>query len=158
MLITFGCYLPFPLHLPSFTSFVRAHTQVSAVVDWERPGTERKQVRLPEFLLSSIYWVALLCAGPNQVMGGMSDVSSQIQWNPWTKSPLHCSRCVWDASLPLVLDQESRWLGRATVLRSSGQEKSPPAFTEFYLEQLIEIKPGFFSYNCVDQYMLLLDN
>lgn len=31
MLITFGCYLPFPPPSPSFTPLVRAHTQVSTV-------------------------------------------------------------------------------------------------------------------------------
>lgn len=91
MLITLCCYLPFPPPSRSFTPFVRAHSQVSALGGL-REAWNRKEanpttgVPVHQHLLGSpiVSWA-------NQVVGGMSDSFPQIQGNPWTKSPLNYS-------------------------------------------------------------------
>lgn len=58
-------------------------------LDWERPTTERKQVRLGNFLLIHIYWWPHGWAGAHQGVGGLIFFFSQIQWNPRTKFHPH---------------------------------------------------------------------
>lgn len=126
-------------------------------LDWERPTTERKQVRLGNFLLIHIYWWPHGWAGAHQGVGGMifffPPKFSEIQ-GP-NSTPTHISHfwCVW-ACLPVTPDQRLRRLGRAVILSILGQEECPPIFTGIENSYI----SGFFSYSWADQHMLLLDS
>ena len=102
-------------------------------LDWERPTTERKQVRLGNFLLIHIYWWPHGWAGAHQGVGGLifffPPKFSETQ-GP-NSTPTHISHFwyVW-ACLPVIPDQRVRWLGRAVILSILGQEEHPPTFTK----------------------------